>query len=564
MEEINVKNNNERYKIVFLFFVLSVLFCYPYLSNTIMRGHDLDYHLLRITGLAQGLLDGQFPVKIHPQILNGLGYANSLFYPDIFLYISAFLCIIGVSVITSYKILIFIATFATMLIMYYSTSKIFNNKYIAILSSILYTFSSYRITDVYMRTDLGEIIAIAFIPLIIYGCYEIYMGSYKRWYILAIGMTGVIYSHIITALFCVGIVAIFTIINLIHPYIKRNRIKYAFYAAFLTFLLSCAYILPYMEQISNDTFKFSNNNGANLTGVSMAPVKLFMNTYKYGLSPYSDNGTSKSMSLGIGLPLIVIVLLRMFIKINDKRYRHLIDTLIFISVIALFATTKLCPWDKLLFLGIIQFPWRLLIVAMPCLSIVSSYIVMTFLEKNQKQMLLILSLIFIAIANNQLDQAIYQAPQIYYNSYYPDANNIIGAEYLPKDSDLNKLINTNYRVNEIENANKYFKYEKYGTKVIIYDYKEDKTNINIEIPLLYYKGYTAYLYDGDKKVKLPVTKDKNSLVQINTLDNLNGKIIVKYSTTLLQYLGYFISAITLVVFVYKLVKYKKNLKYLNS
>lgn len=564
MEHFKEKNNKkEQFKIIFLFFILSVFFCYPYLSNTIIKGHDLEYHLLRINGIAQGLKDGQFPVKIHPQVLNGLGYANSLFYPELFIYMPAFIFSIGVSLITSYKIFIFLITFATMLIMYYCVNRMFNNKYIAILSSIIYTFSSYRITDVYMRTDLGEILSFAFIPIVIYGCYEIYMGSYKKWYMLAIGMTGVIYSHVLAALFCVVIVAVFTIINLIHPCKERKRIKYAFYAAFLTLLLSAAYILPYLEQINDAKFKVSSSFNSDLSSTSITPAKLFMNTYKYGYAPDLKNDMSKSMSLSIGVPLLLSIFLRFFMKIEDKRHKNFIDILLFIAIIALFGTTKLFPWNYFKFLGVIQFPWRLLIVAVPCLSISAGYLLINFSENNQKQMLLIISLIFIVMANIQLDQVIFQAQSVDYIDHKSDDNCIIGEEYLPANTNSRQFLNYIQKVCELDDKNKSFEFSKKGTKVM-FNYQESKTNVNIEIPLIYYKGYSAYLYDGNKKIKLPVNKDQNSLTQINTLNNLKGTIVVKYSTTPIQYIGYIVSLITFIIFIYKLIKYKKNLLYLNS
>ena len=53
--------------------------------------------------------------------------------------------------------------------MYYSSILIFKKKQIAWLSALLYTFSLYRLTDIYVRGALGEILALVFFPLIISG-----------------------------------------------------------------------------------------------------------------------------------------------------------------------------------------------------------------------------------------------------------------------------------------------------------------------------------------------------------------------------------------------------------
>lgn len=49
-------------------------------------GHDLDFHLLRIEGLKDGLLSGVFPVRIQPNWVNGWGYPVSIMYGDLTLF----------------------------------------------------------------------------------------------------------------------------------------------------------------------------------------------------------------------------------------------------------------------------------------------------------------------------------------------------------------------------------------------------------------------------------------------------------------------------------------------
>ena len=52
---------------------------------------DLNFFLMRVDGLKDGLLSGTFPVRIQPNWLNGYGYATSIFYGDLFLYFPALL-----------------------------------------------------------------------------------------------------------------------------------------------------------------------------------------------------------------------------------------------------------------------------------------------------------------------------------------------------------------------------------------------------------------------------------------------------------------------------------------
>lgn len=68
------------------------------------RGHDLTFHLSRILAIKDGLVTGEFPVKIYPGYIDGYGYANGLLYPDLFLYIPAVMTLLGLKLLTSYKV----------------------------------------------------------------------------------------------------------------------------------------------------------------------------------------------------------------------------------------------------------------------------------------------------------------------------------------------------------------------------------------------------------------------------------------------------------------------------
>ncbi len=84
----------------------------PMMQTYLYNGDDLCYHLARLEGLKDGILDGQFPVNILPDGLRGNGYMNAM-YPYLFLYIGAFLRICRVSLALSYKVLIFLANLSS-------------------------------------------------------------------------------------------------------------------------------------------------------------------------------------------------------------------------------------------------------------------------------------------------------------------------------------------------------------------------------------------------------------------------------------------------------------------
>lgn len=67
----------------------------PMMQTYLYNADDLCYHLARLEGLKDGILDGQvIPVNILPEGLQNNGYMNAM-YPYLFLYIGAILRICG-------------------------------------------------------------------------------------------------------------------------------------------------------------------------------------------------------------------------------------------------------------------------------------------------------------------------------------------------------------------------------------------------------------------------------------------------------------------------------------
>lgn len=109
---LEIKEKYYKEIIVFIIAILATLFfCYPYLNALAIEGHDFQYHITRIQQISNELANGNIPVLIHSELVNDLGYANSIFYPELFLYIPAIIHLLGISTITSYKMFILIITY---------------------------------------------------------------------------------------------------------------------------------------------------------------------------------------------------------------------------------------------------------------------------------------------------------------------------------------------------------------------------------------------------------------------------------------------------------------------
>ena len=118
-------------------------------------GHDLLFHLYRIEGIKNALLDGQFSVRVPYSWLNGYGYAVSIFYGDSFLYFPAVLRIIGFTVQGAYKAYVLVINIATILVSYYCFDKIIKDRKIAFAGCTVYSLAPYRLLCTYLRFSVG-------------------------------------------------------------------------------------------------------------------------------------------------------------------------------------------------------------------------------------------------------------------------------------------------------------------------------------------------------------------------------------------------------------------------
>ena len=110
----------------------------------------------------------------------GHGYVSPLFYGDIFLYIPALLFLAGVPIFRVVNIYVLLVNLTTVLLCYYSFKGLFKDKYWGMFATICYALAGYRLTNIYVRSALGEYTAMAFLPLCIYGLYRIYVNKTEK------------------------------------------------------------------------------------------------------------------------------------------------------------------------------------------------------------------------------------------------------------------------------------------------------------------------------------------------------------------------------------------------
>ena len=125
---------------------IALLSSIPLLFKMGLLFDDGDFLYGKINGIIDGLRDGQFPVRIHPNTLKGYGYALSYFYPELFLYPFAILRGVGYSLRFCVYLMFFCTNLATAAVSFICVKRVLLNNdnyrsiFISSICSFLYTF----------------------------------------------------------------------------------------------------------------------------------------------------------------------------------------------------------------------------------------------------------------------------------------------------------------------------------------------------------------------------------------------------------------------------------------
>lgn len=492
---------------------------------------DLVYHLNRIEGLSEAIKVGDFPFRIHPTELNSYGQAEGAFYPELFLLLPAFLRSLGLSVVYAYKVLIFGAIVATVPVAYISFKNIFKSKEAGIIGMILYNLSIYRLTAMYVRSAVGEYLAIIFIPLVLWGLIEVFYRNKNKWYLLTIGMTGLLQSHLITTeLVGIGCV-IFGLINLKKLCEKKAII--ALGKAILFFvLINLWWLIPFIDFSSQGVGAFGRNYGIE-EPIIRDLTKLF--AIDYPLLAGSEMPFSIGFLLLIGLVVFIYLLFMKKIRRNSFEGKLGIACSI-VGFITLWLSTDYFPWKQLNGIGLVnkfasslQFSWRFLSISAVAFSIISIISIYYFVNKYKKHKNMIYSIVVGAftimclklVLGNMFLIPIYAPANYQADIDHPGYT--LGGWYLPENTDDYYVY---YRPITVASDSENYTLRNYSRKgsQISFDFEMINPGTLLELPLLYYDSYYATI-DGEN---VELLKSDNNLVSVDIRERQKGSFQIEY------------------------------------
>ncbi len=513
--------SREKKTVTFLLGVTLLFASLPVMLDYMWNGGDLTYHLFRVEGIRDGILSGQFPIRISPQWQQGYGYASPIFYGETLLYIAGFFRLIGFSVTTSYRLFMLVLTAVTLWIAYDCFKKIFENRYIGVLCAAFYTLAIHRTHKLYGYAALGEGIGMVFLPLLVYGFYRVFATdteekSYQRsWVPLAVGFAMLVQSHLLTG----ELAGLFTILLCVVMWKKVFRIKTFLVlakGAIGSMLLSAWFLIPFADYMLTGDFTIHHVSGRLIQDrggfLAHALYTFFENG---GGIFFGETGMKDTSPAGIGIGLIVGLFLLGYLLLSGKgkQFSVQMKTLGIISasfgVLAIVMSLGVFPWDAIhslspltaTLVSSLQFPNRIFTIANVCLVTVVGVVAKYMVESCRKEQVFafVAGMVCCVMISNVylLEDGVDNKVGIQvYNPKGMGTGYISGAEYLPYGANASLFMPHDPIVTGETLVEGYEK-KSLGAEAYVInggDFAETAA-----FDLLYYKGYQAYdTYSGEK------------------------------------------------------------------
>lgn len=552
-------------RVVFLVLIFTAFFVsLPLFQSGLNGGVDLVFHLSRFEGIYRGLKFGggggtQFPVRVQPGWLDGYGYAVSVFYGDILMYVPALLRAVGFTLEECYKVYLGGVNIATVFLSFYAFKKMTKKEIPAMIGSVLYAGNMSRISMMY-TVVLGGVSGMMFYPLIAAGFYllfteDINTEEYKRtWILLTTGFTGILMTHMLSCLM-IGLYSVLLCVVMIKRVLRKNTFLVLVKAAGAAVLLNLWYLIPFLQYMFTEKLQIN----------SKMTQKEEIGDYYAALADFTQEGKTLYQLFtddnGIGFPMLLVFLLMIVTLSVQGKGRQLQRVKIFslfvlFSIVVctdLFPIVAVAKVSSLLtkIFRTVQYQYRFMsiaVVMMVCLAVL--FFAADVLDRK-KLYCIAGVLCCITLYQNLQYFATLSFDQIYLDAIALESRTdkelysytVGNGEYLPV------MTNTAKFTGEIESGGqavvKQLKREGLSFDVNVENDSTEKEQILF--PVLYYGGYQAI--DTASQEKLETTIGDNGRVAVTVPPNYKGNLHLGYYEPPLWRIAEVISALTLLVMI---------------
>jgi len=389
------------------FLWLTLLLSLPVIGPLLQPGyfwgaHDARHSVYFLYQFNKAIQDGVWYPRWAPDFAFGYGYPFFNIYGPLSSYVGEALHLTGLDIVTAVKVVFGLSALFSGVTMYLFIRQLLGRP-AGLIAALTYVYIPYHIFDLYVRAALAESVGFVFVPLVLWGFYEV-MARPRRIALLwaALAYAALMFTSNLLALMFTPIIGLYVAYMIIwgflypqpalNPFpsegggwsrviarLPSNRYVTAILAGlpptvvlFLGLGLSAIFWIPAIleyrfvrvDQWIGGRFAFGDD--------FVEIFQLFSPKWGFGAS---IPGPNDDAGFQIGLVAIILFILSFLIvpKLAPPLIRRTLYFFQAMTIILLFLTTPASTfvWTILPLSTFAQFPWRLLVIIAPLISIIA-------------------------------------------------------------------------------------------------------------------------------------------------------------------------------------------------
>jgi hypothetical protein len=347
--------------------------------------HDGDHHIARVYDVIKTITEGQFPLRWAGSLNYFCGVPIYNFYYPLIYYLAAGINLFTKNVIFTLKIIEFASLLFGTIFFYLWIKSETKKELSAIGGALTYLYAPYRFSLILVRGS-PEYLAYAVLPIVLYFYSLCFNSTGKKsvFYAFIASILGALLtiSHNFTVMFLVPIILLYLIIKIISLKLDIKKIGWLALSFIGAFGMGSFFIGPaLLEQ------KYTKIGQGFLEWQQHFPELWQLIRSKWGYF-YSAPGTvNDGMSFMLGYAQWIILIVALIFIVyqvfkNKFKFWKVISENIYIiffflaSVLSIYLMLPISipVWDKIRILQEIQFPWRILGIAVFTTSALFSFL----------------------------------------------------------------------------------------------------------------------------------------------------------------------------------------------
>lgn len=526
--------------------------------------HDGETHTARIAQYYLALKDGQFPPRFAGEFYNR--FESPIFvyiYPFPYL-LGALIHVIGFSFADTFKMEMALSFIFSGFFCFLWLKEYFKGVSAAFLGAMMYAWSPYRFSLIYVRGSLSEALAYTFVPLSLFFLTKLKRcGGWKYVALSSISLSLILLSQNLVAVISLPIIALYSLMILaLEGWDKKFvlKVSISFVWAFLISMIT--YVPSLFERkyiVFDEVFKLVYNS------YFVTTMQLFRSPWGYGFDLPGTVNDEMSFELGIAhwsvaFLFVAFVLYKILVNIfNVKKLQRegiiVLFLILLVFAFLLFLTIDVSPnklvWTYFTPLHIIDIPWRLLGLVPIIVAFMAAQLLRRF--KMGALLLFLIALVIVANRNHiRINEQLFYTDKHFLNyngnatqrsEFTPTTRGSTGS---PTFTDKTLPVNSVSGWTSYENIQSNSKQLLFNVDVIS-DLAEIRINkfyfpgISLVVDGKKLKPFKDFRISSETNVVLDSTKNTNGFIFV-TLPKGNHDLKMEYGETNLRLLVDFLSA----------------------